>query len=615
MSHRGFIWFILGLAIAFYIGGAIQVFSSKKNLDTWLQRAIQKERVQFTAEWKDVRLSLANGWLPALGFEVEELRIRPQDPCLVEGELYIDHANVSLDIWSWLFHRVIRIDQLKAKKVNVSWGESECVLSKWSSHSLESWRDLFRQRWATELKKNRQLLDSVVIDELNVHVLGKRPFELSFLNFRYRTGKIIRLHSNLRLPQVENARLDVEATEDGLVLKSKIALKEGSFFTEANLSVHDEKLQANVGFQNVPFYSFVSLWNWWTNSNLEFNPRRLWVEGATQLSILFSEAKVEPVFVERLNVKGEAGHIQLDTFSWDLSQNQLTEPLVFNVNKLSLNAFIENLEQFMPKLGFLNGQGQIDPDGKIKFNGFIESIEIYFFNLRARARQGISSVNVQAVGQFNEFLEAHFDEFKILGGELKDKVTWYWQIKNNKVEWKADITRMVLSQDVQRLLWGQIAGPLMANVTVINEKDEWSISGRIQIPTVNTDDFTVHNLELFKTQKAGLNPWRFKLHQLDLVPDQRIRARLYPWLNKDQFPKVSLGSVSGSLEFGRDRWSWEDVRGQVVSSKLNWKSKGSWVKAAGLHGTLESESGFLRKKFEVLGGSETWEIKPRDEAN
>ncbi len=614
-SHRGFIWFILGLALAFYFGGAIQVFSSKKNLESWLQRHLQKEKVQFSAEWKDIRISLANGWLPALGVEVEELRIRPQDPCLVEGELYIDHANISLDWWSWLFSGVVRIAQFKANTVEISWGESECVLSKWSSHSLESWRDLFRNRWALELKKNREWLDSVRINELHIRVLGKRPFDVSFMNFHFNTGKVFKLTSQLKLPQIENARLDVEADEDGVVIKSKIALKEGSFTTDAKLSVHDEAMKTDVIFQNVPFYSFMSLWNWWTNSSLEFKPRRLWVEGLAHFSISLAEAKVHPVFIERLNVKGEAGHIQLNPFSWDLELHQLTDNLIFNVNKLSLNAFIDNLDQFMPKLGFLNGQGRLEPSGKLKFNGFIENVEIYFFNLSARARQSIASLDVNAVGQLNEYLEADFDNFKIVGGELRDKVIWKWQIKENKVEWVAQISHMVLSQDVQRLLWGQMAEPLAADFSIVNEKDEWSMAGRVRVPSFSTDDFTVKNLELYKTQRAGLNPWRMKVQQLDLVPDQRVRTRLYPWLSKEQHPKVSLGSVSGNLEFGRDRWSWEDVRGQLLPSKLNWKTKGSWVKTAGLHGILESESGFGKKKFEVLGGSETWEIKPQDAAN
>lgn len=615
MSHRGFIWFILGLVIAFYLGGAIQVFSSKKNLESWLQRHLQKERVQFSAEWKDIRISLADGWLPTFGVEVNEVRIRPQDPCLVEGELYIDHANISLDWWSWLFSGVVRIDQFKANQVEISWGESECVLSKWSSHSIESWQELFRKRWATELVKNREWLDSARVNELHIRVLGKRPFDVSFTDFRFRTGKIFKLSSQLKLPQVENARLDLEADEEGFALKSKIALKEGFFVTEAKLSVHDETLQTDVSFQNVPFYSFVSLWNWWVNANLEFKPRRLWVEGIAHLSISFSEAKVQPIFVERLNVKGEAGHIQLNPFSWDLVRHQLTEALVFNVNKLSLNAFIENLEQFMPKLGFLNGQGRLDPSGKLKFNGFIENIEIYFFNLSARARQAIASVDVNAMGQLNEYLEAKFDNFEVVGGALKDEVIWKWQMKENKVEWAANITHMILSQDVQRLLWGQMTEPLAAELSIVNEKDEWSMEGRIKVPSFSTDDFVVKNLELYKTQRTGLNPWRVKVQQLDLVPDRRVRTRVYPWLTKEQYPRVTLGSISGNLEFGRDRWSWEDVRGQLLSSKLNWKTKGSWVKTAGLHGILESEGSLGKKKFEILGGSETWEIKPQGEMN
>ena len=614
ISHRGFIWFCIGLAIAFFFGGAIQVFSSKKNLDSWLLRHIQKERVQFSAEWKDIRLSLANGWLPALGFELEDVRIRPQDPCLVEGELFIDYANISLDWWSWLTSGKIRVNQLRAHKVDISWGESECVLSRWSSHSLESWRDLFRNRWAGELAKNRQWLDSVRIDELNLHVLGRRSFDVSFADFYFRTGQTVKLDSKIKLSQVENAWLEIEANEDGLQLKSKISLQEGFFLSAGKLSVHDEKLQVDLDFQNVPFYSFLSLWNWWTNSTLEVKPRRLWVEGATHLTILFSETKVLPLSVERLNMKGEAGHIQLNPFSWDFERQQLTEALHFNVNKLSLNAFIENLEQFLPKLGILTGQGRMETDGKIQFHGWLENIEIYFFNLRSRARQSVASMDVQVSGQIKQFLEAQFDNFKVIGGELKDKVTWKWWIPENKVEWKAAISRLVLSQDVQRLLWGQMKEPLQADLSIVHQQENWSMEGKIRVPAFSTEDFMMKNLEISKVQRYGLNPWRIRVQQLDLLPDQPLRARLTPWLAKEQHPMLSLGSITGVLEFGRDRWSWEDVRGQVVSSKLNWKTKGSWVKTAGLHGTLESE-GSSRKKFEILGGSETWEIKPQDETN
>lgn len=614
LSHRGFIWFCLGLAIAFFFGGAIRVFSSKKNLDAWLLRHIQKERVQFTAEWKDIRLSLAEGWLPALGFELEEVRIRPQDPCLVEGELAVDHALISLDWWNWLLNGKLRVGKLSAHRVDISWGESECVLSRWSSHSLESWRDLFRQRWALELAKNRQWLDVAQIDELHVQVRGRRPFDFSLRDFNFRTGRSVRLKANITLPQVENAWLEMDTDESGFLLKSKISLKEGFFVTESKLSVANENLQMTVDFQNVPFYSFLNLWNWWANSNLDFKPKRLWAEGRADLMISFAETKVLPISVERLNFKGEAGHIQINPFHWDLGRNRLIEPLAFNVNKLSLNAFIENLDQFLPKLGLLTGQGSVNEDGRVQLQGWIQDIETYFFNLSTRARQSISSVDVQLNGQVREFLEAQFDNFKIVDGELKDRILWMWDIRNNMIEWKAHVTRLVLSQDVQRLLWGQMTEPMQGDLTIVNQKDEWSVSGNIKVPSFKTDNFAVNSLELVKTQRVGLNPWRLKVQQLDLVPDQSLRARLTPWLSKEQYPKVTLGPIVGNLEFGRDRWSWEDVRGQVVSSKLNWKTKGSWVKTAGLHGVLEADGG-TRRKFEVLGGSETWEIKSQDETN
>lgn len=617
-SHRGFIWFSIGLAIAFFFGGAIRTFSSKKNLDNWLQRHIQKERVQFIAEWKDIRLSLADGWLPALGFEVKDVHIKPQDPCLVAGELFIDQATVSLDWWNWIFHNTIRIGKLKAHRIDISWGESECVLSRWSSQSLQSWRDLFQKRWATEIIKNRQWLESAQVEELHLQVVGKRPFDISFTDLVFRTGSTVRLKSNVRLPQVENAWVQVEADEAGFLLKSKIALKEGAFVTESKLSVQDQVLQTDVGFQNVPFYSFLNLWNWWANSSLDFKPRRLWVEGTAQLTIAFGDTKILPVKIAKLNVKGEAGHIQLNPFEWDIARNQLTETLKFNVNKLSLNAFIENLEQFMPKLGLLTGQGTLETDGKIEFKGAIETIEVYFFNLRARARQSINSVHVNLLGQLNQFIEAQFSQFDIVGGELKDgekgAVIWKWLVKENTVEWKASIQRLILSQDVQRLLWGQVTDPLQADVTIINKEDTWSMYGAIKVPQISTDQFLAKNLELYKNQRDGLNPWRIKLQQLDLLPDQSLRARLTPWLPSSQFPQVTLTQIAGALEFGRDRWAWEDVRGQVASPKLNWRTKGNWIKNAGLHGTLDTDGG-SKKKFEILGGSETWEIKPQDEVN
>ena len=614
MSHRGFIWFCLGLAIAFFFGGAIRVFSSKKNLDAWLLRHIQKERVQFNAEWKDIRLSLADGWLPAIGFELDELRIRPQDPCLVEGELFVDHANVSLDWWNWLIHGVIRVGKLRAHKVDVSWGESECVLSRWSSRSLESWRELFRKRWATELAKNRQWLESVHIEELHLQVLGHRPFDISFVDFDFHTGRTVKLGAQVRLPQVENAWVNIEADEAGFLLKSKISLKEGFFITEGKLSVKDESLSVDTDFQNVPFYSFLNLWNWWAKSSFDFKPRRLWVEGVTHLSVLFGENKISPLFIERLNVKGEAGHIQLNPFHWDLEKQQLTESLIFTVNKLSLSAFIDNLEQFLPKLGLLSGVGELNPDGKVQFRGLIENIEIYLFNLSVRARQSIASVNVELTGQTNQFLEAQFENFKIIGGELKDKVTWKWSLRDKKIEWNAHLSKLVLSQDVQRVLWGQVKEPLQGDLTLINQNDEWSMSGRLKIPMFIADQFVAKNLEFYKNQQDGLSPWKIKVQQLDLMPEQSLRARLAPWLPKEQYPHLSLVQITGSLEFGRDHWAWDDVRGQVASPKLNWKTKGRWAKTTGLHGFLESDAG-TKKKFEILGGIETWELKPQDEMN
>ena len=111
-SGRGWIYFVLGLLLALFIGGAVRVALSPKRIQNEISSRLEKAKVNVAIE--GLQVSLNNGMWPRLGFFSSRMVITPKTTCEPWSEITVENLYLPLG-WhhETLAFRTLEADQLQ----------------------------------------------------------------------------------------------------------------------------------------------------------------------------------------------------------------------------------------------------------------------------------------------------------------------------------------------------------------------------------------------------------------------------------------------------------------------------------------------------------------------
>ncbi|MCB0412460.1 MAG: hypothetical protein KDD22_08035, partial [Bdellovibrionales bacterium] len=329
--------------MASFIGGAVRVFFSSRQIQKEVSRILASEDPQFHLQFSSAQLSLSKVWGPRLGLEFNDLIFTPKGICQDSAQLSIHQLYLPVDLFAFLKgklkFRTLEVDDalLKIDSWNCEYKstvESSIVAPLAPSpvtklvvtntkdkpsklqKSLEQLSVFFKQRWGQEMQNTSRLLKGLRIDRLrfedtktsievaNFHLSTKNPKEF------YLTAKLRSPSLQEKVPVLEAMVLKLRAQPKRLQLQVKEQAREGVL--QLNLKMDLEKAQyfGGVGVKHLPaqvvFESLKAVhkefnsWDW---------PRQLWINGTFGIRGDLASFQESIIKVQTLLVKGDLADI------------------------------------------------------------------------------------------------------------------------------------------------------------------------------------------------------------------------------------------------------------------------------------------------------------------
>lgn len=363
MSNRGWAFFLVGVLLSSFLGGALRVFFSPQRVRAWVDEVSARRQPKFTLEFKDAHITLANGWFPGLAVEFIDLKIQSRDPCVTGTQVLVNKLNVSVPLEN-LFGKKVRFGRIFADQINFRYQPANCtteikipklVADKKPLPVVTNIEKFMQQRWSKEIQNTFQILTSVHVDQLLYYHLGSVDphFVLSDLDLDQPEEKAGLSLSFLFTPgfiwtadiPVGKLRSHIQFDSEKISYSGRGNLKEGQYNLDIDWRLAEGQIKVDSQLRDMPAAPLLKLMDrWqlirWNNSKVSNQWFRCHISGSGQ-SIDWDKM---PMRIEACSFYGDMGDAILRDTDSQLLQGKIY-PIVLSLSRVK-TASLTNLDTF-----------------------------------------------------------------------------------------------------------------------------------------------------------------------------------------------------------------------------------------------------------------------------
>ena len=390
MVSRGWSYFLIGLLLSSFLGGAIRVYFSPQRIRVWVDEVSARKQPKFTLDFKEARLAFADGWTPGLAVEFIDLRIRARDICITGSEIQIDRINLPIQA-SAVFSQKVKFGVIGAEELKINIRQPKCESTLAIPKAVEDLDQLprlvrlekfMKTRWRQEVRNTVRLLDGLRIDRLllfqgdseapvfsinNFEAKIDSPSDSAILEFSLEPGVSLVGHQH-----VGRLRSYLELSPDALKFSGRGNLKEGQYQLGLDWDVNSGFWDGQLQMQDMPAANLISLMDGWGMLNWpELNPRNQWFRCQLKAEGSLVAWKSSPVRFESCGFYGELGEIHIRAGESRLFEGQLY-PITADFRNVDMGPLLlqfGQLRHWVGQDGSTSGDMKILDKGRIQYKG------------------------------------------------------------------------------------------------------------------------------------------------------------------------------------------------------------------------------------------------------
>lgn len=625
VSSQGFAWFVVGLVLATFIGGAVRTILSSDRVHKRIVSELRARFPQHEFEIGKTEVLLSHGMWPGLGLRVRDLRFRQSVCGKLSFLLEVPEAVLPVDLLSLRKGRV-RLGEVGMTNGKIHFDYRPCAPDGSDTIGVSS-------SPARDVPPLNQQLQKPSLNaaSLDWRKVGEHLDAITLSNFtityeRNGTWKLVVKRAELDLDDdlsaygaldvqkilpggVLSHLVDFQAEGDDRVLKWGVhsEFKEGTINLKGVLDLNNVAGSVRMQARQLPLKDVMSELYQMGFLERDVRLKSTWLSCVLQWEGSLSKPADAPLRAQDCKLEGGYGRVDLENAEVPLDNpSTLKAPAVLKVQKLQLQPVLEALNRsVLPAVLARPGQwsGELNYQSPMKWtlDGHLENLEVVFSNRSVRGKQMLERLHTE-IKKDGARIEAKIDELRVQGGEFAGVLRAALQDDWRSGDFEAQIEKLRLNPSIQYLLVGGTIGELKLKGTgqlVDGELGHWE--GQGQLGEIRGNGWQALNVSVHSRFKA--NVFGVEARAASMQIDSKWVA----------YPQVkSINPSVGNEVVWKDGQAKLDIKesGGVVHSasaieetrkNIPWKIKGNWVRDGDLIGILNVGHGSKPPTFVVRG--------------
>lgn len=618
-SGRGWIYFVLGLLLALFLGGAVRVALSPKRIQNEISARLEKAKVNVAIE--GLQVSLNDGIWPRLGFFSSRMVITPKSVCEAWAEITVENLYLPLGI----HHEALAFRTLEADQVQIRMRTDPCTqeITNETASSASSNRGTvlatandknLADRWQHEVVNFQKYLNRVRIHKMNI--VTHYGQELIFQNIDLiAEAWPVQMQMDWMLSGVGWIQAVLNCSENLIELNFSSAVKEGQARGLIRADLQEERLQSELDIQHWPLQLLLEQARL-LGKKSDFNPKSTWFSCRVKALATLAELKKTVLDFDDCSISGGLGAVRVEDLKLPLNAPDQFSPFRMVVEKLDVQNVLQSLGRtelsgVLSEFGWLKGTLDIKNARDLKWQGQLNDTALFFSNNGQRAYQKISSVRLD-VQVLQESLKAQLHDFVLDQGHIKGAANLEMDRAARHGTLKVQMPLLEFSPQVQKTMFdGLLFGLSVQGQGSIIDGSIQVWNGDVHVEKLEAIYMNAQRIRVktrFENQKLFAQA---EAKQIVMEPKHSLYGKVQRALSprREEFMEDSLLFSVQEANFNVDRTGlqWNRLAAQYQQQAMT--GFGFWQFDGPVRGEISMASRDNRKlKWTLKGTSKDWQL-------
>ncbi|HMN69010.1 MAG TPA: hypothetical protein PKC28_10770, partial [Bdellovibrionales bacterium] len=508
VSYRGFAWFVVGVVLATFLGGAVRTVLSSDRVH---QRIVTELKSRFPKQEFQIgrtEVLLAQGLWPGLGLRLRDVRFRQETCDKLSFDLVVPQVDLPVDMLS------LRKGRLRLGRVELTGGrlhfdykpcpqappttatatapepvpgpsDPATPRKPWLAAETLDWRKAGQSADALELRDF-----TVTFEPQETWKLLVRRMSLD-LDDELSAQGVLEVQKSLPFGTLSHlVEVDAHGADQILQWGVRADYKEGGVQLRGSADLHSGAGVMQVTVRQLPLKDLMSELHQIGVVDREMALKTTWLSCGLKWEGQIHRPKDMPISVRTCRIEGGYGRADLDAADfWPGQTEWLKVPARLKGERLQVQPVLEALGRkvlpaVMPKLGVWTGEISYGGLNAWSLDGELEGAEVTFSNRSIRGKQVLEKMHT-VLSRAGERIEGKVDALVLQGGEFQGNIgfalTEDWRNGNFAVE----IHKLRVHPSIQNLLVGGTIGNVQVDgrgSLMQGELSQWN--GRIALENV-----------------------------------------------------------------------------------------------------------------------------------
>ncbi|NQY99495.1 MAG: hypothetical protein HRT45_02375 [Bdellovibrionales bacterium] len=645
------------MAVSLFVGGAIKTFLGPKQIRQFIETNLRQRPLKFDLIFDEARLSLASGWLPRLGLELDNVTIRAKDICDTDLQVRINSVYVPIYLLKLINQQMkfkpiqfgtvelskrsgdecIRPSGLAASGAQpVSPGEGEkseqkdknettdaevsSELKQIAAQPIDAFMEKFNRfiltRWKKELKNTSEQIDGFSVERLLIVGLLPKDVEVHFDAIEALVdsdGSDAELQFDVKIKSEQMKMIPVDVFHFNIEVDPKVlnfemqtGFKEGRWSLEGRLDLRKSHLNMQSQFDHFPLSEVLArLVEAKIIQDVGDYPRTVWASCQQSTDGSLIQWKDLTIDYSRCAVHGDLGSLVVKDGQYSPFASQaLPGGVEMEIQNFSLRRFLEGLgvrgtRGLVQKHGQLSGLMTLKSFEDIVFDGNIEGFGLIFSR---RGRRFVQPFE-KAVGEIrykDGRVSAVLKDAELKSGRFKGQVSVNFDKTLKNGLFQSNVSSLEFHPKVTALL---LDGGEVSNIEVYGKGQvengkivQWS--GSLGLAKLVSEEMVLDVVKTKSLWGEGSLSGEMSIAGLEFGARQPLYGLFKPlYLGELQDgEKIKWSDVKTSFEIKQKRIEWKGTKAIDTQKQIQFFSEGRRLEDDTLQGQISVDF----EKFDLL---------------
>jgi len=595
VSSKGFAWFVVGLVLATFMGGAVRTILRSDQVHTRIVNELRARFPQHQFQMDKTEVILSRGLWPGLGLRLTNLSFR-QDVCgKLSFVMEVPQAVLPVDLLS-LRKGKVRLGRVELHDGRMHFDYYPCAENpKAMEESKLSAVDRALKRPALaapalDWQKVARHLDAIQLDNFTLTYERNVTWRALVHSMRLNLSDELAAHGVMEVRKILpeghlSHTIDIEASGDGPILQWGIRseFKEGTVRLKGSLDLNNQVAVIQANARQLPLKDLVSDLHQMGFVERDLRLKTTWLSCGVKWEGSLVRPEEAPIHADDCKIEGGYGRIDLESAEfWLPNLATLKKPALLKVSKLQMQPLLEALgRQVLPRVlakpGVWSGELSYLSGDSWRLDGHLEQVEVVFSNRSVRGKQVLERLRTR-VERGSGRIEAKVDELQIRGGDFQGELQFTLLEDWRNGDFKAEIAKLRFNPSIQILLVGGVLGELKFSgqgALQAGELGRWS--GDFELSQASGAGWEVLGVQGKSRYSPGVFHLEGGAREARILPEWGAYAQLKT-VRPESSGAVTWHGLQARVDILGQGGSIESVSGVEKSSQQPWRLKGSWVR-------------------------------------